>query len=74
VALAPLELSGRELMVQASLARLLNGGRGAICEIVNHQGHQGTPRKYLKPKAFVILGALGGSGFHRLHHETARSV
>jgi hypothetical protein len=24
-----------------------------------------------KPKAFVILRALGGAGFHRLHRETA---
>ena len=47
------------------------GGSGAICEIVNPQGHQGTRRKYLKPKAFVILRALGGSGFHPLHRETA---
>jgi hypothetical protein len=46
-------------------------GSGAICEIVNHQGHQGTRRKQLGPKAFVILRALGGSGFHRLHRETA---
>jgi hypothetical protein len=47
------------------------GGWGAICEIVHHQGHQGTRRKYLEPKAFVILRALGGSGLHRLHRETA---
>jgi hypothetical protein len=40
-------------------------GSGEVCEIVNHQGHQGTRRNYLKPKAFVILRALGGSGFHR---------
>ena len=45
-------------------------GSGAICEIVNHQGHEGTRRKYMKPKAFVILRALGGSGFHLLHRET----
>jgi hypothetical protein len=47
-------------------------GSGAICEIVNHQGHQGTRRKYLKPKAFVMLRAPDGSGFHgsivKLHH------
>jgi hypothetical protein len=28
-------------------------------------------RKYLKPKAFVVLRALGGSGFPRFHRETA---
>ena len=37
------------------LLRTGDYGSGAICEIVNHQGHQGTRRKYLKPKAFVAL-------------------
>jgi hypothetical protein len=53
------------------LHHYLKPGRGAICESVNHQGHQGPRRKYLKPKAFVILRALGGSGFHRLDRKTA---
>ena len=48
------------------------GGWGAICEIVHHQGHQGTRRKYLEPKAFVYLGAFGGQDFIgaivKLHH------
>jgi hypothetical protein len=46
----------------ASFQARVAWGSGAICEIVNHQGHQGTRRKFLKPKAFVILRALGGSG------------
>jgi hypothetical protein len=31
-------------------------GSGAICETVNHQGHQGTRRKYLKkrPSSFFM--------------------
>jgi hypothetical protein len=29
----------------------------------NHQGHEGTRRKRLRPKAFVILRDLGGSEF-----------
>src|SRR3984893_2112904 len=34
----------------------------AVCENVNHQGHEGTRRKCLRPKAFVVLRVLGGSG------------
>ena|ERR1035438_1635388 len=37
-----------------------NLGSGAIFEITNHQGHEGTRRKYLRAKAFVILRVLGG--------------
>jgi hypothetical protein len=33
-------------------------GGGTVCEIVNHQGHQGPRRKYLTPKGLVILRAL----------------
>jgi hypothetical protein len=46
-------------------------GSGAVCEIANHQGHEGTPRKYLRPEAFVILRVLGGSGSCELRLETA---
>jgi len=46
-------------------------GSGAVCEIVNHQGHEGAPRKYLRPEAFVILRVLGGLGSCELHLETA---
>jgi hypothetical protein len=44
-------------------------GGGAICKIVNHQGHQGTRRKYLKPKAFVPLVVQDFIGsIVKLHH------
>ena len=38
------------------------GGSGSVCETANHQGHEGTRRKCLRPKAFVVLRVLGGSG------------
>ena len=44
-------------------------GSGPICETVNHQGHEGTRRKRLRPKAFVILRVLG-CPFCGLHQET----
>jgi len=34
-------------------------------------GRRRRIRSFPQPKAFVILRALGGSGFHRLHGETA---
>src|SRR6266403_641886 len=34
------------------------GGSGSVCETANHQGHEGTRRKCLRPKAFVVLRAL----------------
>jgi len=43
-------------------------GSGSVYEIVNHQGHEGTGRKYLRPKA--LAGVLGGSVSCRLHRET----
>ena len=45
-------------------------GSGAVCETVNHQGHEGTRRKDLRPKALVILGVPGGSVSCRQHRET----
>src|SRR5450759_3150152 len=45
-------------------------GSGPICETVNHKGHEGTRRKRLRPRAFVILRVLGGSGSCGLHRET----
>src|SRR6266404_8040212 len=38
------------------------GDSGSVCETANHQGHEGTRRKCLRPKAFVVLRVPGGSG------------
>src|ERR1700687_185255 len=53
-------------------------GSGSICETVNHKGHSSaalragssTRRKRRRPKAFVKLRVLGGSGFCGLHRRT----
>jgi hypothetical protein len=35
-------------------------GGGAICEIVNHQGHEESRRLLASDSSFVYLGGLGG--------------
>src|SRR5271165_2318788 len=42
---------------------LLFWGSGSVCENPYRQGHEGTRRKILKRKSFVILCVLGGSFF-----------
>jgi hypothetical protein len=60
-------LGDRTIFIIAAGVKL--GRAGAICEIVYHQGHQGSRRKHLRPKAFVPLVLQEFVGcIVKLHH------
>jgi hypothetical protein len=44
----------KQLYTRWEVQNLNHRGGCAVREIANHQGHYGAPRKYIRPKTFVI--------------------